>query len=305
MDRFRRMEIFVAVVEAGQLTRASQALHLSKSAVSHALNDLENFLNIDLLNRTHRKWQLTEAGTTYYRQCKKVLDDVQAMEDRVRHENQNLTGLVRLSAPSTFGSYKLAPVVAKFMDMNPGIVIEINLTDGVVDLIEERVDIAFQMGVSKDSNLKNSVLEVHTIGQADTMICASPSYLKKFSTPQSHLDLKSHKCIRYTRRPIWQFTKAGRRFEFMPKDHLMTDSGETLREFCVSGQGLALMSSMQAAFAVKSGLLVRVLKDYDYGSVPIEAVRVAGNRAPIRVIELLQFITGEFQSLSPDIAECV
>lgn len=197
MDRFRRMQIFVAVVEAGQLTRAAEVLHLSKSAVSHALTDLEKYLGLQLLARTNRSWQLTDAGVSYYTQSKKILADVEMMEDKARHESQTLSGLIRLSAPDTFGSYTLSPVISKFMDMHPDIVIELNLTERFVDLIEERVDLAFRTGRTKYSGM-----EVHKIGEAKAMIVSSPVYLEKYGVPTSHLQLKSHKCIRYTRSPL-------------------------------------------------------------------------------------------------------
>lgn len=305
MDKFRRMEIFVAIVEAGQLTRAADTLLLSKSAVSHALTDLEKYLDLQLIVRNNRKWQLTDAGSAYYAQSKKILADVATMEDSAREGSQSLSGLIRLSAPGTFGSYTLAPVIAKFMEIHPDIVIELNLTDSVVDLIEARVDIAFRTGFLKDDNFKKNLFEVHTIGQASTMICASPNYLEKFGAPDSHLDLKNHKCIRYTRSPTWIFMKNGRRYEFLPKDHLMTDSGETMREFCIRGQGLALMPSSLAAFAVKKGRLLGTLKDYDCGTMPVQAVRVRGNRAPTRVVQLLHFITRELRSRPQDISEFV
>jgi len=248
MDRFRRMEIFVAVVEARQLTRAAKVLHLSKSAVSHALTDLEEYLDLQLLNRNNRSWQLTDAGSTYYTQCKKILSDVQMMEDKARGDNHSLSGHIRLSAPDTFGSYTLAPVIAKFMDMNPNIIIELNLTERFVDLVEERVDIAFRTGQMKDSN---------------------------------------------------------RWFEFMPKSHLLSDSGESLREFAIRGQGIAFMPSMLAEFAVRKGRLVKILKSYETANMPVSVLRLGDNRAPTRVIKLLDFIVEELRSRPRDIAEFI
>ena len=95
MDKFRRMEIFVAIVEAGQLTRAAKELHLSKAAVSHSLNSLEEYLDIQLLTRNNRIWQLTEAGSTYYHKSKKILADIETIEDNAQKGSQNLSGLVR------------------------------------------------------------------------------------------------------------------------------------------------------------------------------------------------------------------
>ena len=288
MDRFRRMKIFVAVVEAGQLTRAADKLLLSKSAVSHALTDLEKHLDLQLFLRNNRKWQLTDAGSNYYAQCKKIITDVEAMEDEVRKESQTLSGLIRLSSPITYCAYTLAPLIAKFMDMHPQISIELNLTDRTMDMLENRVDISFRGG-----NIKSRFLEAHKIGESPIMVCASPAYLEKFGTPKTHLDLKNHKCIRYSRVAHWRFMKDGRKFEVMPKDHILTDTGQKIREFCLQGQGLCYLPAMQTDYLIKQGRLVQVFTDYDFGTMPIHAVRIANIRVSNRVLQFLHFIISE------------
>ena len=300
MDKFRRMKIFVAVVEAGQVTRAAQMLHLSKSAVSHALTDLEKYLDLQLLNRNNRSWQLTDAGSTFYEQCKKILTDVEMMEDRVRADSQRLSGLIRVSATDTFGCYILSPVISKFMNLHPKIVIDFTLTDRFVDLIEERVDIAFRTGPVKDNSLVG-----HKIGATKMKIYASPDYLDRHGTPETHLDIKNHKCLKYTRSPKWRLIRGGRRIEFVPKAHLLTDSGESLREFCIRGQGLAFLPTMLAEFAVKKGRLVGVLNDYDPVKMPIHALRVGDNHAPTRVIKLLDFVAQELNTRPRDVGEYI
>lgn len=298
MDKFRRMEIFVAVVEAGQLTRAANELHLSKSAVSHSLNNLEEYLDTQLLTRNNRKWQLTAAGSTYYDKSKKILAEMEAMEDKAQQGSQNLAGLIRISSPGTFGSYILTPIISKFMEMHPNIAIELNLMDVLGDIIEERVDIAFRAPSLKRNSSKNNKLDIYIIGNTEMVICASPDYLEKFGTVKSHLNLKKHKCIVDTRIPTWFLGKNGRRFEYTPEGHLITDNAEVTRQFCIHGQGLAFLSSTLVASAIKKGNLVPVLTDYDYGSVHIEAVRIKDKHAPARVTQLLHYVLNELRSKS-------
>lgn len=300
MDKFRRMEIFVAMVEAGQLTRAAQNLRLSKSAVSHALSDLETYLDLQLLNRDNRSWRLTDAGSTYFKLCKKILNDVEAMEDTARGEGGNLSGLIRISATSVFGSYTLVPVLAKFMDKYPDIVISLNITERYVDLIEERVDLMFFTGQLKDNNLVTQ-----QIGEVKAVVFASPDYIEKYGAPQSHIDLKYHKCIQYTRNPKWRLSKDGRTYEFIPKNHIFVDHGEPMRELCIRGQGLAMMPGSLADFAVKKGRLVEVLSDYKCDPIPITTIRMGGSRVPNRVLRLLDFVTDEIQSRKNDASEFV
>lgn len=302
MDKLRRMEIFTAIVEAGQLTQAANTLNISKSAVSHALTDLEKYLDIPLIKRNNRTWQLTDVGSTYYAQCKKILLDVQAMEDISQQDNPTLSGLIRISAPDTFGSYTLTPIIAKFMDMHPNIIVDINLTERYVDIIEERVHLAFRTGNGSDNK---SQFSVQVIGKAAMAVYASPKYLEKNGYPENHRQLKNHKCIRYTRSPMWKFNHDGRAYEFTPQPYIMTDSGENLREFCIRGQGLAYMPSSLADFAAKKGRLKRVLTHYQFSRMSIKAIMVRDNRAPTRVGKLLEYIVSELQSREHDVAEFV
>lgn len=292
------MEIFVTIVEAGQFTRAAQALSLSKSSVSHALSDLEQYLDLQLIRRNNRSWQITDAGKSYYERCKTILADVAEMEDSARQQSQILSGHIRLAAPDTFGSYTLTPILAKFMERHPNIIIEINLTERIIDLIEERVDIAFRAGAMKDSSLV-----ARLIGEADMVICASPEYLEKYGSPRSHLDLKNHKCLRYSRSPNWVLMKEQKRFSFMPKDHIVTNSGETLREFAIRGQGIGYMPAMLVHRALEKGKLVQTLHDYTGLALPVYAVRTGDYRVPTRVVKLLDFITEELKLRQRDIAQ--
>jgi len=224
MNRFRRMEIFVAVVEAGQLTRAAETLHLSKSAVSHGLADLEKYLGLQLLARNPRSLQLTEAGQIYYDQCKRILADVENLEEQVRGEEKRVSGHIRITAPDTFGSYLLTPIFAQFMEENPGITLDLNLTERNVDLIEEGFDLAFRIMPVED---KQHITQKLSTVRMTT--CASPHYLKNSKPLRNHRDLKHHNCLRYARSPTWHLIKNGRNFDFTPEGTVTTNSGENLR----------------------------------------------------------------------------
>jgi len=187
------------------------------------------------------------------------------------------------------------------MDLHPNISIDLTLTERVVDLIEDRVDLAFRTGAFKPS----SRLVASKIGEAQTMLCASPDYLEKYGTPSSHLDFKNHKCLCYARNPKWRLQKDGRWYEYMPNGHIVTNSGETIREFCIRGQGIAFMSSMLAEFAVKKGRLVQIMPDYTCEKMPVNAIRVGDHRSTTRVIKLLEFVVAELQSRHRDIAEFI
>lgn len=284
MDRFRRMEIFVAVVEAGQLTRAAETLHLSKSAVSHGLADLERYLGLQLLSRSNRSLQLTEAGQSYYEHCKRILADVEEVEEQVRGDDRRVSGHIRITAPDTFGSYLLTPIFAQFMEENPGVTLELNLTERQVDLIEEGFDLAFRiMATNNSQHISRKLSDVRMV------TCASPSYLQKSGPLKTHKDLKHHNCLRYNRSPTWHLIKDGRSYEFTPKGTITTNSGENLRQFAIAGQGIIHLPYFLAYHAMLKKNLLRVLPDYQGRKLDGYIVRPAHRHCPARVQSLIDF----------------
>jgi len=292
MDRFRRMEIFVAIVETGQFTRAADSLHLSKSAVSHGLADLEKYLGIQLLSRNNRSLQLTAAGQNYYDQCKRILNDIEDVEDQVREADKRVSGHIRITAPDTFGSYLLTPIFAQFMQENPGITLDLNLTERNVDLVEEGVDLAFRIAATEDQQyISQKLSSVHMV------TCASPDYLKRNGPLKTHKDLKHHNCLRYTRSPTWHLSKDGRIFEFTPSGTIRTNSGENLRQFAIAGQGVIYLPLFLTWHALKRGRLVRVLTDYEGRKLNGYIVRPRSEHCPARVLNLIDFAIEKSRSM--------
>ena len=285
MDRFRRMEIFVAVVEAGQITRAAEKLHLSKSAVSHGLSDLETYLGVQLLARNPRSLQLTEAGQGYYDHCKRILVDVETVEEGLRGDEKRVSGHIRITAPDTFGSYLLTPVFSQFMEENPDITLDLHLTERTVDLVEEGFDLAFRIKPTNDSH--------HIWRRLSTVrmvACASPGYLRNMDKPLlDHKDLKHHSCLKYTRSPTWHFIKNGRNYEFTPNGRITTNSGENLRQFAIANQGIIYSPYFLVYHALLKKRLVQVLPDYESRKLAGYIVRPAHRHCPARVQSLIEF----------------
>ncbi|WP_051279884.1 LysR family transcriptional regulator [Hellea balneolensis] len=285
MDRFRRMEIFVAVVETGQITRASEKLHLSKSAVSHGLSDLERYLGVQLLSRNPRALQLTGAGQSYYDHCKRILADVETVEEGLRGDEKKVSGHIRITAPDTFGSYLLTPIFSQFMDENPDITLDLHLTERSIDLVEEGFDLAFRIKPTEDRQHKWTKLS-----SVRMVACASPSYLKEANKPLNDLkDLKYHNCLIYTRSPTWHFVKNGKAYEFTPEGRITTNSGENLRQFALAGQGIIYLPYFLAYYAISKKQLVTVLNDYEGRNLDGYIVRPAHLHCPARVQSLIDF----------------
>lgn len=293
MDRFRRMEIFVAVVETGQITRASEKLHLSKSAVSHGLSDLEQYLEVQLLIRNPRAMQLTEAGQGYYDHCKRILADVETVEEDLKGEEKRVSGHIRITAPDTFGSYLLTPIFTQFMNENPGITLDLHLTERTVDLVEDGFDLAFRIKPTEDRQHKWTKLSTIRM-----VTCASPGYLEKSGKPlRDHRDLKHHNCLKYTRSPTWNYRKDGRNIEFMPEGNVTTNSGENLRQFAIADHGIIYIPYFLAYHALTKKRLVMVLNDYEGQNLDGYIVRPAHLHCPARVQSLIDFTVSQTRSM--------
>ena len=288
MDRFRRMEIFVAVVEAGQFTRAAEALHLSKSAVSHALTDLEKYLGFQLLIRNNRSLQLTDAGQNYYEQSARILSDIAELESKIRESDRAVSGRIRLSAPLTYASYNLSPIIVAFMIENPEVVVELVLSETYIDLIEEGIDFAVRFG-----DLKDSGLITRKISETSHVFCASPAFIKQNKGLTDLNALKNVNCLKFTGNPIWRVNKDGRTYNFTPKGTLISNSGEALREFAIAGQGVAFLPSFLADAAIADGRLKQILPKYKASLFDISIVRPPRRHFPLRVRRLIDRIVKE------------
>lgn len=285
MDRFRRMEIFNAVVDTGQFTRAAAALNLSKSAVSHAIADLEKFLGLQLLTRSNRSLQLTDAGQSYYEQSVRLLSDLSELESSTRKSDLALSGRVRLSAPMSYASDALAPVIAKFMEDNPSVTVELVLTEAVVDLIETGIDLAVRIGELKDSRLIS-----RRITKISHLICASPDFLKSHPNLMELSDLNAVNCLKFTRTPVWHLTHAGKAYKFSPKGSLVSNSGEVLREFAIAHQGVVFLPEFLARPSLSRGQLIHILPEYKSRALDVSIVRPPGRHYPARVRRLSDLI---------------
>lgn len=288
MDRLRRMEIFVKVVQSGGFTRAAKQLSVSKSTVSQAVTDLELYLGLQLINRNSRSLQLTDVGQDYYENCLRVLSDIHEMEDTVRGEATRVAGQICITAPPSFGAYALTPIVSRFMGENPGVTIKMHLTEENVDLISEGIDIAFRMGPLKDSRLL-----ARKIGEANMVVCAASSYLDARGRPEHPDELVHHDCLTYTRLPIWHLHRGEEMHSIDPDGSVETNSGESLLEFTLKGWGIAQMPDIVVRKPLKAGKLETVLTDYKGQKLDFYLVRPPARHCPLRVKRFIDFFVAD------------
>lgn len=267
MDKLRAMELFVRVADAGSLTAAADGLGSSLSAVVRGLAALESALGVRLINRTTRRMALTDEGREYLVVCRRLLTELAEAEDALAQRRRDPAGLLRLTAPATFGRLHVAPVVADFLTAYPAMRVEMMLVDRTVDLLEEGLDLAVRIGAPADSSLAYT-----PVGETPRVLCAAPDYLARFGRPLAPADLARHRCVRFTGVsgfPDWEFFVAGKPLRLSPPTVLAVNQIDAALDACRRGLGCGLFLGYQAAADLQSGAFERLLPAYEPSPRPI------------------------------------
>jgi len=261
--------VFVKVVQAGSFSQAAKLLNMPNSTVSAKVAALEKRLGVTLLQRTTRRLHLTEAGEGYFRRCMTALEELHAAENELAIERGETKGVLRLTAPVELGRSALPPVLDVLMRRHPAIKIDLIITNRLVDLVVENIDVAVRAGPLKDSGL---IARRFVLGQFG--LWASPSYLKNNSVPRNPDELKEHDCLRFapfTGRKL-QLTNGRERAQIALAGRITADDFEALRALAVLGWGIALLPSFLCAEEAKERKLVSVLPNWRGDSVTISVV---------------------------------
>lgn len=294
MDRLRKMEIFVTVVETGQFTRAASTLGLSKSAVSHAIHDLEQYLNFRFIRRDIKGMQLTPAGQDYYEQCCRILADIQEMEAGVRDVPQTLRGSVHITAPITFGAYQIAPILAEFSRLHPDINIIIDLTNRFIDMVAESVDVGIRVSSHKETSVSSQPLT-----DIEMYMCVSPKFASKHEDVTDLKGLATLNCMKYSGTAAWRLICDGQTHVFAPKGNITSDSGEALREFAIAGRGVVYLPDFLTDKPFAEGNLVPFLPQYKGTRLHAQAVFAPTRHRSKRVRRLVEHIAATFNADDP------
>lgn len=287
MDRLKQIETFVAVANKGSLTAAAQSEGIAPAVVSRRLDALENRLGVKLLVRTTRRIALTFEGTAYLEDCQRILRELGDAETAVSLGGVKARGHLRVSAPAGFGRRHVAPLVKRYMQTNPEVSISLDLSDRLVDLVNEGVDCAIRIGDLEDSSLVSVRL-----GEMRRVVVANPDYLRRHGTPTHLADLARHNCLSLVQQRGWTFREAQSNKNTVIKvtGTLESNDGAVLRDWALAGHGLAWRSMWEVGADLKSGRLVSLLDDFAAPAVGIFAIFPQRRALPLRVRLLIDTI---------------
>lgn len=285
------LRIFVATVEARNFTAAANRLQLSKQFVSRRVMALEASLGVRLLVRNTRKLAVTDLGNDFYQRAKRILADVADAEQAMSSRRADPRGLLRISAPMSFGTVHLSPLIADFMRANPDVRVDMDLSDRVVDVVGEGFDMALRIGT-----LADSTLIARKLAEIRMVACSSPGYAAGHRLPAEPADLARHSCLLYGQegRSGWDFVVDGARQTFEVHGPLRANNGEVIRDAAVAGLGIALLPEFIVAGSLGSGKLVEVLDSFVAPPLALYAVYPQHREGAVTIRAFTQFLRQRF-----------
>ncbi|MDH7786529.1 DNA-binding transcriptional LysR family regulator [Ochrobactrum sp. 19YEA23] len=299
MDRLDCERMFVAVLDTGSFSAAAQRLGTSSGQASKLVSRLEADLGVQLIKRTTRALSPTEVGYAYYERMKGLLQDFDALEASVRNASGAPTGRIRLTAPMSFGTLRLTPVLLKFAQLFPDIQIDVSFSDRVVSLVDEGFDIGVRIGKPLDSSLI-----ARRLCDARVVLVAAPSYLAEHGAPAHPQDLTQHSCIIDTnfRDPyVWRFASqdGGDAEAVSVTGRLHFSNGEACLNAALAGLGIAHVPTFIAGPSIREGRVQRVLGEFESKPLGIHAVYPPARHLAIKVRTLVDYLADCFRG-EPD-----
>ena len=289
MDRFESMSTLLAVVDAGSLSAAARRLNAPLTTVSRRVSELETSLKTRLLNRSSRRIALTDSGRSYVAACRRILEELGEAERAASGEYRAPRGELLITAPLVFGRLHVLPVMIEFLRVYPEIDIRLGLADRIVNMLEEPVDVAVRIG-----HLPDSSLVARRVGSIRRVICASPSYFSQRGTPKIPAELAAHDCITFegmTAPEAWTFTVGKSDGAVAVRSRLVVNTAEAAIDAAIAGLGVTRVLSYQVAGALRKGVLVLALQDFNPPPLPVNLVHVGQRLLPQKLRAFLDFAT--------------
>ncbi|MBI3369104.1 MAG: LysR family transcriptional regulator [Burkholderiales bacterium] len=297
MDRLKQIESFTAVATKGSLTAAAQAEGVAPAVMGRRIDALEERLGVKLLVRTTRRLTLTHEGSAFLEDCQRILADIANAEASVSAGGVKASGYLRVTAPAGFGRRHVAPLVPRFLAQHPDVNLSLNLSDRVVDIVNEGFDCAVRVGDMPDSSLVGVRL-------ADNrrLCVGSPAYLKRAGVPKHPSELARHECLTLSSDASqtrgWVFTIDGAVTHWRPNGRLDCSDGQVLHQWCLQGLGLAWRSTWEVGQQIARGELLAVLEDFAAPPNGIYAVLPHARHLPLRARLWIDFLKHHYGDAS-------
>lgn len=283
------LQAYVAVIDCGSISAAAELLEQTASAVSRALSRLEEKLDVTLLRRTTRRLEITEEGQAFLLQARKIIASVEEAEEQMALRRQKPAGRLRVNAASPFMLHVVVPLVDGFRALYPDIELELNSSDQIIDLLEQRTDVAIRIGP-----LRDSTLHARPLGSSQRRVLASPAYLQRASVPETVDALRQHCLIGFTQPEslnLWPLRHA-QGDGWMINPSLYASSGETIRQLGLAGNGIVCLSDFMTAADCALGNLVQVCPQDTLESMqPINAVYYRNTALAARITCFIDYLS--------------
>jgi DNA-binding transcriptional LysR family regulator len=297
MDRLKQIESFVSVALKGSLTAAAQTEGVAPAVVGRRIDALEERLGVKLLLRTTRRITLTHEGSAFLEDCQRILGDIANAEASVSAGGVKASGALRITAPAGFGRRHVAPLMPGFLARHPDVHLSLNLSDRVVDIVNEGFDCAVRVGDMPDSSLIS-------IRLADNrrLCVAAPAYLKRAGLPQTPADLARHECLTLSSDASqtrgWAFLVDGAVTHLRPSGRIDCSDGQVLHAWCRQGMGIAWRSTWEVEGDIAAGALVPLLEAFAAPPNGIYAVLPQRKHLPLRVRLWIDFLKHHYGDAS-------
>jgi len=289
MDRIDAMQAFVAAADLEGFAPAARKLGLSPSAVTRLIAALEERLGARLLQRTTRQVTLTDAGSRYLERARRILADVEEAEQAIEGERTRPGGRLVISAPVGFGRLHVSPVVSAYLKRFPEVAADLRLSDRMINLVEEGVDLAVRIG-----HLPDSTLVARHVGEMRRIVVASREYLEAQGEPKRPAEIASHETIQFgamTAAPEWSFVEDGRAVRVSPSPRFSSNSADAAIQHAEAGGGLTRVLAYQAAASLRAGRLKIVLAKFEQPPLPIHIVYPTSRLLSAKVRTFIDLVT--------------
>jgi DNA-binding transcriptional LysR family regulator len=288
MGQFRQISTFVEVVARGSLSAAARAEGIAPAMIGRRLDALEARLGVKLLQRTTRKLALTDEGAAFLEDCQRILGELEEAETAVAERSARATGHLMISAPAGFGRRHVAPLLPSFLAEHRDVTVTLNMSDRVVDIVGEGIDVAIRIASLSDSNLVSVKL-----ADNERVVVGTPAYLKRYGEPKTLADLAKHNCLAISSQGSqrgWTLREDGKNVVLKVSGNMGSNDGQVLHEWALAGKGLAWRSMWEVGAEIEAGKLQTVLDQHAAPGNDIYAVFAQRRHLPLRIRAFVDFL---------------